>query len=1025
MTSLQDRWLTKLLAGASIVALTSIAPVAFAQDTPADDEDAFEDEVIVTGFKSSLQRAQDIKLNADTFVDAITSEDIGALPDRSVAEALQRVPGVNISRFAAPDDPDRFSVEGSSVVIRGLPFVRSELNGRDIFSANGGRSLSFNDVSPELLGAVEVFKNTTADMVDGGIAGTVNLKTRKPLDNPGPRFAATIEGNYGDMAEEWSPGGSFLISNTVESNAGTVGLQLGFAASELVSRTDVSQITDPCYRDAALNGPCLRARAVGSGGVGGDTNFNETNFPPAGSVLVPKGAGIRTNTFERNRQALSLIGQYESPGGNLLATLEYLRADADQMQDEFSVLALVNDDALFPIPTAANDLQFDANGIFQSGTLTQAGPGIPTENLRFNRVDEAKTEDISFDLKWNPMERLALNFEIQRINSTRNEDGIIGALQSYSDIFIDNSGDQPDVQFIPSTGAQGGLNSGSDVFYWFLIDNQVRNTGKLTSYRADADYDFKDKVGPIKSVRFGARWAERNRVTRNANFSNWGNLSAPWLGSAIYADNAAGLGAAQSRTPFTDFQRGNVAQPIPGGSALFFGSDDFVGDYLSGLTFTQADSIGIAWENTFGFWNRAAFGPFPNLWQPLTGLPTSDVSEDTLAFYGRADFEFDNFDNGWVIDGNFGLRYVETSIQTIGEISFPQPGTSPDPTVFCNPATLPPGATLPGFCNLPASRVAEYNAFFSGDVVDDSDDVEFENWLPSFNAKLDIGDGIIFRGAVSKGLSRPDLGAFATGGLVFDNTTTLQQAGTLDSAPLFKVFTGNRLLVPIESWNFDLSAEWYFDDVGSLTVSAFYKDLSQLITQGVTEREFALSTGQNVRVEFEGPANADSGSLHGFEVAYQQTFDFLPGALDGLGVQATYTYVDGEQVPQSDNGIQRQPFAGLVGFPGISQDTINLTGFYENDLFSARLAYNWRSEFAVTARDVIFPFSPIIGESTGQLDGSFFYNVTDNLKLGVQGVNLLDEVTETSQVINFQGDTVRRSGIRNDRRFSVIARVNF
>ena len=202
------------LTSASGLALAACAaqPV-WAQDTTAEpdpaaadvqgDETADEDsQIIVTGYRAALQSAQSRKENADTVVDVITAEDIGALPDRSVAEALQRVPGVNIGRFEKTSDPDRFSVEGTGVIVRGLPFVRSELNGRDIFSATGGRELSFNDVSPELLGRVEVFKNVTADMIDGGIAGTVNLVTRKPLENPGFHIAGSIEGNYGDLAKE-------------------------------------------------------------------------------------------------------------------------------------------------------------------------------------------------------------------------------------------------------------------------------------------------------------------------------------------------------------------------------------------------------------------------------------------------------------------------------------------------------------------------------------------------------------------------------------------------------------------------------------------------------------------------------------------------------------------------------------------------------------------------------------------------------------------------------------------------------
>ena len=126
---------------------------AWAQDETAS-ADATEDEIIVTGLRANLDSAQNIKRNADTVVDSITSEDMGSFPDKSVAEALQRVPGVSISRFAAANDPDHFSVEGSGVVVRGLNFVRSEFNGRDAFSVNTGRALGFNDVSPELLASV-------------------------------------------------------------------------------------------------------------------------------------------------------------------------------------------------------------------------------------------------------------------------------------------------------------------------------------------------------------------------------------------------------------------------------------------------------------------------------------------------------------------------------------------------------------------------------------------------------------------------------------------------------------------------------------------------------------------------------------------------------------------------------------------------------------------------------------------------------------------------------------------------------
>lgn len=1031
-----------------------VAQPAFAQDAE-DPEAAAENEIVVTGFRQSLQNAQNIKRKSDTFVDVITAEDIGALPDRSVAEALQRVPGINISRFEQRNDPDRFSVEGSGVIIRGLPYVRSELNGRDIFSANGGRELSFNDVSPELLGRVEVFKNNTADMIDGGISGTVNLVTRKPLDNKGLHIAGTVEGNYGDMAKEWSPGFSVLGSATFETGIGTLGFQVAYAQSELVTKTDASQITDPCYRDAGLTGPCLRVRPVGSDGFGGSVQYNASNFPPPGAVFVPKGAGVRTTDLSRDRNAISAVGQWESKDSRALLTVEYLRAETDATLNEYAVLALVNDDGLFPTIAPGTTPVFRDNQ-FISGTLTQfqpfnGGRGIPTELLRFQRQDAAMTEDYSLHLKLDPSDNLRFNFEVQHIRSNRTEDGFISAMQTYSDVRIDNSGNTPQVEFLQpgqTTSPVGYFNDPSKTFYWFLLDNQVKNEGELTSMRFDGEYDVSDDAF-VKKVRFGARWGDRSRVTRNANFSNWGNLGAPWTGrggnwncgdfqafgcgGAYVRDfpNSAGL-----RNPFgSNFQRGNAPIPMGDGSAFFFGGDNMVADYLSGAIANQAGSI-------------TSYTLTPNAWRPISArgglLPggpwtageISDVEEGTTAAYVRVDFGA-NLGGDVTLSGNVGLRYVNTEIRSGGQISFPGPEFFDTPPsgngdgvvsvaelqTAC--ANVQPGQSAPGYCSLSPTRMAQFAAVFTGEVIDDSANIKFSNWLPSFNARVDFGNGMVIRGAVSKSISRPDLSAFATGGAIFDNTTNLRAGGTLDSGPLFQIYTGNRLLRPIESWNYDLSFEWYFDDVGSLTISGFLKDIKGIINNGASVRRFTSPSGVSTDVLVNGPVNSDGGTLKGFEIAYQQTYDFLPGPLSGLGTQLTYTYVDAGDFNNSTLGAEQSPFAGGLPLAGVSKHTINAVVFYEKGPFAARLAYNWRSDFLQTPRDVIFPFSPIYGESTGQLDGSIFFSVNEHFKLGVQGVNLLDEVTRTSQVIDFSGTRTTRSAFRNDRRFTFLARFDF
>jgi TonB-dependent receptor len=1057
-TSLRARRLAALTTASTLALGLFATSPAFAQDatakTVAEDAKEEEGDIIVTGYRKSLEDAQEIKRDADTFVDVISAEDIGALPDRSVAEALQRVPGINISRFEQRNDPDRFSVEGSGVIIRGLPYVRSELNGRDIFSANGGRELSFNDVSPELLGRVEVFKNSTADMIDGGIAGSVNLVTRKPLDKRGLNIAGTIEGNYGDMAKKWSPGFSILGSNTFETGIGTFGIQLAYAQSELVTKTDASQITDPCYRAPALNGPCLRVRPVGSGGFSGGQPFNASNFPPAGAVFVPKGAGVRTTDLTRDRDAISAVGQWESNDGRAQFTVEYLRATTDATLNEFAVLALVNDDGLFPVAAPGTTPVFEGNQ-FVSGTLTQLQPftggrGIPTELLRFQREDTAKTEDLSFHLKLSPTDRLRFNFEVQKIKSDRTEDGFISAMQTYTDVRIDNSGSTPQVEFLQpggTTSPASYFNDPSRTFYWFLLDNQVKNDGELTTMRADGEYDISDD-GFFKKARFGARWGDRSRVTRSANFSNWGNLGAPWTGRGGNWNcgdfQAFGCGgayvrdfpnSAQLRNPFgSGFQRGNAPVPLGDGSAFFFGGDNLVADYLSGAIRTQANAI-------------TAFTLTPNAWFPISARASnvpggvwtpgeiSDVEESTSAAYFRVDFGTD-LGTKTKLSGNIGLRYVKSNLRSGGSFSLPTPeffdnNGNRDGVVqlaevqgscaFILQNNITP---VPGYCGLSPERQAAYARLFTGEVISDPLNVSYTNWLPSFNAKLDFGNGILVRGAVSKGIYRPDLSSYTSGGGAFDNTNNLRAGGLLANGPLLGINTGNRFLRPVSSWNYDLSLEWYWADVGSLTLSGFVKDITKVINSGAIVRPFTTRSGVT-DIIFNTPVNSDGGTLKGIEVAYQQAYDFLPGVLSGLGAGATYTYVDAGDFNNASLGAEQSPLAGGLPLAGVSKHTINAVVFYDKGPLSLRAAYNWRSSFLQTPRDVIFPFSPIYGESTGQLDASIFFKITDQIKVGVQGVNLLDEVTQTSQVIDFNGTRATRSAFRNDRRFTFLARFDF
>ena len=304
-----------LLATALLLAMTS--PVMAQDATPTQDtksETATKDDpkdldkVTVVGIRGALMRAQDMKRDADTHIDAISATDISALPDVSVLEALQRIAGISIERFAAKEDPDHFSTEGSGVTLRGLPNTRSEFNGRDTFSANSGRGLSFQDVPPELIGSVEVFKNQTADMIEGGISGSINLNTRKPLDTKPKLLQFSAQANYGDLEGKITPSFSGLYSNVWEVAGGRVGFLASLAHSDLDFRSDGAQFGAHVEQGA------------GSG------------------RYAPINAGIRTTSTNRKRDGLGLVLQFENADRTFDITGEYLRSDSDTSWVEYALV---------------------------------------------------------------------------------------------------------------------------------------------------------------------------------------------------------------------------------------------------------------------------------------------------------------------------------------------------------------------------------------------------------------------------------------------------------------------------------------------------------------------------------------------------------------------------------------------------------------------------------------------------------------------------------------------------------------
>lgn len=1058
--------------------------------TPADvatpEADAGQD-VVVTGIRQSLANAQSLKRNADTVVDAITAEDIGALPDRSVNEALQRVPGVAITRFAASNDSQHFSVQGSGVVIRGLSYVRGEFNGRDAFAVGGGREIGFNDIPTEIVGSVEVFKNLTADLIEGGISGSVNINTRKPFDSSKDLLFLSGSINGGDLEGKSAPSVVGLVSKTWDTSGGSrFGVLASGTYSRIRSRADSVFLSSylPRYNDDK-NGNGVQdageGRTLNAGTAYQSTVFD--TFPvPAGRdfVYAPLGGGSRTQDFDRRRLGFSGALQFENADRTFLATAQFVRTESTEEWLEHTVEPNVyygDVSTVFPIGAAT----YDDDGVFTSGTLGKTtgliqgnrpngggyGPlaqfapnGIFTTQSNRHFYSKSITQDQSLNIKWEPIDRLHLNFDGQYVKSKLNADDDILDTGTFSQVAIDTRGKVPSIQFVtPSsaTDANGALIGGqqntaayfanpNSIYFRDAFNNLARNDGDEWAFRADASYDFSDG-GFLRQLRVGGRYSDRQQTVRSNDYSNWGNVSETWAsaGPVSFANLQPGDGQFYN---FENFFRGQAVTP-PGTT---FVPDSVLNDHdalmellrrasaAGGGSYTPVEDRTLDGSASP---KNAAGQTFPNANLIDGYFRPNEIyknREKTWAAYARIDFGTDDIGGGIGLSGNVGIRYVRTRDDSVGSITYPnassiftpvtEPGFGSSLSEYCRFQLSRPNGqgTIPAICTISAAQQANVLAFSNGASSPDTAVQKYDDWLPSLNLKLQVSPTLLFRVAASKALSRPNfgdlrnyIGATPSGG----NT-----AGSFG----FQASARNPFLTPVRAKQVDVTAEWYFAKVGSLTGALFYKDLSNIILDNFGYIRTLSNGGQTFDVAVNGPANVSGNSnIKGAEVAYQQTFDFLPGPLQGLGTQLTYTYVKAGKIPNSvpangpaDGSRPPQDITGLYSnlpLQGLSTHNFNASVFYDFAGIYARVAYSWRSKYLLTNRDCCFPFLPVMATASGQMDGSLFYTVNPHFKIGVEAQNLLDTTTKTRFLLNGDGLTAPRSFFKSDRQYTLSVRL--
>ncbi len=974
------RGTTRTLATASMLAITTAAlalPAAAQTTQPQDtqqppapagqaDNAASESEIVVTGLRASLASAQAVKQNAEQIVDSITAQDIGRFPDVNVAESLQRISGIQIQRNLG---------EGSTVAIRGLSDIRTELNGHDIFTANGGVGLSFEEVGPDLLSRVDVYKNPSAEMIEGSLGGTIDLRTRMPFDASGRIISATIAGTRYDLAKKngWNVSG--LYSNRWQTGIGEIGFLVNASYQKSAFRQDLDQVEPYLWHGP---NPTTDGSPVQPSLVPGYTTQN---------VQVQKGGGFNVAQGDRRRTSVSAALQWK-PADNVEVYARVLNASYKFRDTGVSFFA--TEDGAAPVGTFTVD-----NGVATSGAL--ASPSGSSVTYGANR--STRTTDLSAGIKWALGEHLHLVFDYQHIDAKVDQDslnltitpyaasdGAAGVFSGDYTYVFDNRGKFPTQGIVdPVTGQPSNFFANPANYGFTAIQpDRTRNTAKGDSPRLDLTWDF-DEGSFLKSITAGARYSGKTAINRDTNVNNWQTIG----GTCANWSSAASCYRVADHPEVVEVNPGQATLLRGDGAASVFGPVLQWNLYDAQHPDSAFAHLKAISGQTIGF------GDLDNPQQSTT----SRVKEHDYAAYLRTAFGTDI--GGMTFDGNVGLRYVRTEATGVGfqVLSYrTSGGTNPTSTSIIDP--------------------------YEGGR-------NYSKWLPSVNLRLRITPKVQARFAFSKNIYRPTFtqlnpsyslspvydGASATPtplnpSAPYNPTTNpYQGSGSV---------SGNPNLRPERVTSFDGALEWYFERSGNVFITVFRKDLRDIIDTRsfLTTRDIA-NVGV-VQFNVSAVVNTPRGSVQGFEIGGQKFFNFLPGALSGFGVQANYTFADSDAgtVASGSIGSQTQFAVPLIN---LSRNSYNLIALYDKYGINARVAYNWRDKYLDSISEVGAESLPIYFKSYGTLDASISYDITKQFSVTLDGQNLLDTVNKS-----YQGEPrYLRNYQINDRRFSVRLRALF
>lgn len=952
---------SKTIIAAALAAAALGAGSATAQTTSADvaaeSEPGDEEAIVITGFRASLNAALEEKREETAAIDTIVAEDIGKFPDSNLAESMQRIPGVSLSRGDGG--------EGRNISVRGLGagFTRVRINGMegtsqtgssDIYGAgNSGRSFDFNVFPSEIFQSLTVRKTPSADVEEGSLGATVDLRAPKPMDYADDFvLSATARGVYNEVSKKLDPRGSLLVSKKfADGTFGVLGSlaytrrnirEVGYSAVDILSASLAGNQLGSGANAMPFCSPIgvvpISPSPVTHAGKGATETMCSTNNPrtgtieawntimalrhptrpevPGGGAFFPRIPRYVNSEQDNERYAATLTVQWE-PSDDTDISIDGLfsRYDVTRRDNYIAGLSFarnVNNNGQPMV--SVKDIEFDENGSLVYGLFD--GVDVRSEGLVDHFIATFKQANLNF------RHRFSDTFEVNGMlgKSRSIWDGPM-RLQTYIDaIDVDN----------------------------FSIDFRDGKSNPIIDFGMDvsdpANFTYAPSL-PDGTVLggFSTQGKPSKNITDNTTFE----LNTIWDVAENFHVHVGGQWREGDYRAFNarQFSGQNVTQPLPAGVTVADIATQITN--LDDLFGRGAPSSWVAvdsekWRETFGF-----PGSFDFCYTAECGAGTAQVRERVKSGYLM--FTFDTQDVLPIpVRGDAGVRYVHTDQRSVGYL-------------IQGLASSPTGVT--GVRN-------EVNR-------------SYEDWLPSINLVFEFTPDLLGRVSAARVMSRPEYGPLIPSSASITATT---RNGS----------SNNPFLDPIRANTLDIALEWYFRPGSLLSVAYFYKNIESFIQNDTVPIPFnqlglpdSLLDGTNSVptdiFNIRRPLNTPGGPLKGFEVNAQVALTFLPGFLSNFGVLGSYTHVKSKiEYILGSGGTYT---ADLIG---LSRDAASGTIYYEDDRFSIRGTASYRGKY----------IRGIIGNNGNDyqgnkantyVDASASYNVTENIKLILEAQNLTDE----------------------------------